>query len=876
MFIKKNHTQLAAEKQTELKQLSGYTQDQILAQLQTRLSGLDEAEVGQRQLQYGENTVRSQGALPAYRVLLAAFNDPFVYVLLFLMIVSALTNDRDGAIVMAIMILLSVLIRFTQEYRSQKASAALTKLIQNTTAVTRGGITRELPMDAVVPGDIVTLSTGDMIPADAYLLTTKDLFVNQSSLTGEAMPVEKRAHFDLSELSDEATAFDYPNLVYMGTDVLSGSGLAVILKTGADTFFGDIAQSATEVQGPSNFDTGMRQISRFLIGMMLILVPIVFLINGLTKHDWSQAFFFAIAVAVGLTPEMLPMIVNSNLAKGALAMAKKKVIVKHLHAIQNLGAIDTLFTDKTGTITEDRVVVMRHVDALGEKDDSVLWLAYMNSNYQTGWRNLMDQAVIDYVAKHKEELSDIPDKLTKVDEIPFDFDRRRLTVVVDSGDHQWMITKGAFEEMIHVSDYVLINGQVTPMTGALHDRLVQTNDALNQAGMRVLAVAYRMDVHEQSVYAVADEHNMILAGFLGFLDPAKPDAKEAISLLNDHGVHVKVLTGDNAIITQHVAQQVGIANTAVLAGNDVDDMDDQTLTKAVNTHDLFVKLNPLQKARIINVMKGHGHTVGFMGDGINDAPALRQADVGISVDNAADITKDVSGIILLEKSLLVLEDGILEGRRVYANAMKYIKMTISSNFGNALSVLIASIFLPFLPMLSIQLLVQNLIYDTAQMAIPWDNVDDETLAQPTPWRAEGLFRYTVLFGPLSSIFDVLTFLFLWFGLGIGAHAASIPWQHVFQAGWFVEGLFTQTLIVHIFRTRHIPSLRTPASAVVLLSTALALAVGGLLVLTPLRTAFDFGRLPWHFWPIVLLIIAGYILTVEISKALYVRRTGEWL
>lgn len=876
MFIKKNQTALAAAKQTELKQLSGYSQEQILAQLHTRLSGLDEAEVGKRQLQYGENTVQSQSALPAYRVLLAAFNDPFVYVLLFLMIVSALTNDRDGAIVMAIMILLSVIIRFTQEYRSQKASAALTKLIQNTTAVTRDGITRELPMDAVVPGDIVTLSTGDMIPADAYLLTTKDLFVNQSSLTGEAMPVEKKAEYDTTDLPKEATAFDYPNLVYMGTDVLSGSGLAVILKTGGATFFGDIAESASAVQGPSNFDTGMRRISRFLITMMMILVPIVFLINGLTKRDWTQAFFFAIAVAVGLTPEMLPMIVNSNLAKGALAMAKKKIIVKQLHAIQNLGAIDTLFTDKTGTITEDRVVVMRYVDALGEKDDSVLRLAYMNSNYQTGWRNLMDQAVIDYVEKHKGERQLLPGTLTKVDEIPFDFDRRRLTVVVQNDDHQWMITKGAFEEMIQVSDFVLINGQVTPMTGALHDRLLQTNEQLNQSGMRVLAVAYRQDVHSQSVYSVADEHNMILAGFLGFLDPAKPDAKEAISLLNDHGVRVKVLTGDNAIITQHVATQVGITNTAVLAGNDVDDLDDQALAKAVATHDLFVKLNPLQKARIISVMKGHGHTVGFMGDGINDAPALRQADVGISVENAADITKEVSGIILLEKSLLVLEDGILEGRRVYANAMKYIKMTVSSNFGNALSVLIASIFLPFLPMLSIQLLVQNLIYDTAQMAIPWDNVDPETLAQPTPWRAEGLFRYTVLFGPVSSVFNVLTFLFLWFGLGVGNAPSNLALQAMFQAGWFIEGLFTQALIVNVFRTRHVPSFKTPASAVVLLATGLALAVGSLLVLTPLRVAFDFGTLPGQFWPWVLLIIAGYVLTVEAMKAVYVKRTGTWL
>lgn len=877
MMFNKTISRRDASTQEKTAALTRYSQQEpqaIFAALKTQEAGLSSQEAAERLEQDGPNTVVTQHPRPWYLILFAAFNEPFVWVLLLLCAVSTMTADYDGARMMGLMIILSVSIHFWQEYRSQKESHALAALIANTTAITRAGETKEHPMDEVVPGDIVQLATGDMIPADAYLVATHDLFVNQSSFTGEAMPVEKKA--GAATLSDEQSLFDAPNLVFMGTDVISGSGTAVILKTGDATYFGDMASQISDKPAPTSFEQGMRAISRVLISMMLVLVPVVFVINGITKHDWSQAFFFAIAVAAGLTPEMLPMIVNSNLAKGALAMSKRKVIVKRLHAIQNLGAIDTLFTDKTGTITEDRVVVMRYVDATGETDPAVLRMAYMNANYQTGWHNLMDTAVVDYAREHQHLLTDLPSGLTKIDEIPFDFERRRLTVVVANDAHQWMITKGAFEEMLAVCDRVQLNGDVLPLTPERIRKLEQTNAAMSGQGMRMIVVAYRQDVHQQEIYTPADEQQMVLAGFLGFLDPAKPDAKEAIGLLGAHGVRVKVLTGDNAIITQHVAEEVGIANQLVATGNDVDAMDDSALRQAVETTDLFVKLSPMQKARIIKTMRAAGHTVGYMGDGINDTAALREADVSISVDTAADITKDASGIILLEKSLLVLEDGILEGRRVYANAMKYIKMTIASNFGNAFSVLVASIFLPFLPMLAIQLLVQNLIYDTSQMTIPWDNVDEATLAQPTPWRAKGLLRYTLTFGPLSSIFDITTFLFLWFGLGVGTHAASMPAQHLFQAGGFVVGLFTQSLVVHVLRTRQTPFWRAPASAIVILSTMMALLVGLFIILSPFHQAFDFGILPVTYWPGAAVIILIYLILVETVKRIYLKRGRPWL
>ncbi len=869
MMNKKNLLARKSNKDQELKKLAILSDRDLFLNLRTSLQGLSEEDAQSRLEEYGPNEVSAQKPTPGILLLLQAFNDPFVYVLALLALVSLLTNDLEAALVMVIMILASVVITFIQEYRSQKASIALKEMIENTAAVTRNGETKEIPMDEVVPGDILTLATGDMIPADAVLIWTKDLFVNQSSLTGESMPVEKFLVND-QRLTEDLTALDLTNLVFMGTDVLSGQGKAIILKTGQKTFFGDIAKNATSKRGKTTFDIGLAKVSKLLLQMVMVLFPLVFLLNGLTKGDWSSAFFFAIAVAVGLTPEMLPMIVSSNLAKGALTLSKHKVIVKELASIQNLGSMDVLCTDKTGTITEDRVVLVQHLDPLGNENEQVLNLAFMNSTYQTGWKNLMDIAVINYFETQDRHLP--YQNVQKIDEIPFDFSRRRLTVVMKTDEHQLMITKGAVEEMADVCKYVEINGKISELTSEIRQQLQAVNEKMNRQGMRVITVAVRRDAHDEAIYSTEDEKEMVLVGFMGFLDPAKASAKPAIRSLHQHGVVVKVLTGDNAIVAQKVCQDVGIPAENYLLGNQVDELSDEELYQAAETTNLFAKLNPMQKARIIESLQSKGHTVGFMGDGINDAPALRKADVGISVDTAADITKDASSIILLEKSLSVLENGVLEGRRVFSNMMKYIKITISSNFGNVFSILVASAFLPFLPMLSIQLLLQNLIYDIAQLTIPWDNVDEEELQVPTKWETKGLLKFTVCIGPISSIFDIITFLVMWFTFG----ANTIATQNLFQTGWFMVGLTTQSLVVLMVRTKKIPFIKSRPAPQVLISLLLAVAAGGLVVLTPIADQFDFVRLPSEYWLWYILIVVAYMITTQLGKVIYIKIAKEWI
>lgn len=870
MMNKRTVEMKKTSKDQELKKLALLSERELMMELRTSEKGLSEEDAKQRLDEYGPNEVSAQKPTPAIIMFLEAFKDPFVYVLALLMVVSAATKDYEAAIVMSIMILASVIIAFIQEYRSQKASLSLKELIENTSAVTREGVTKEIPMDEIVPGDIVTLATGDMIPADAVLVWTKDLFINQSSLTGESMPVEKFVDAGVDRHQKNISAIDMQDLVFMGTDVLSGQGKAIILKTGQNTFFGDIAKNATTQRGKTSFDIGLTKVSKLLLRMVMILFPVVFLINGLTKGDWADAFFFAIAVAVGLTPEMLPMIVTSNLAKGALSLSKHKVIVKELPSIQNLGSMDVLCTDKTGTITEDRVVLVQHLNPLGEVDDQVLDMAFLNSHYQTGWKNLMDIAVINF---YEESNAKSPfQQITKLDEIPFDFSRRRLTVVVNADGHQFMITKGAVEEMEAVCTHAEINGEIVPLTPELQQKMREVNVKMNQQGMRALAVAVKKDVHSDAIYSIADEQGMTLIGFMGFLDPAKESAITAIKSLHEHGINVKVLTGDNDIVAKKVCVDVGIEVDTVLLGSQIEQMTDEQMAEEVEQTNLFAKLNPMQKSRIIETLQKNGHTVGFMGDGINDAPALRKADVGISVDTAADITKDASSIILLEKSLNVLEAGVIEGRKVFSNMMKYIKITISSNFGNVFSILVASAFLPFLPMLSIQLLIQNLIYDIAQLAIPWDNVDEEDLIKPVRWETSGLTKFTVCIGPVSSIFDIMTYLVMWFVF----HANTVGSQALFQTGWFVVGLVSQTLVVQMVRTRKMPFIQSIASPQVLLSSAGAVIVGLLIVLTPIRSYFDFVKLPANYWPWFIIIIVLYLITVEIAKRLYIHITKEWI
>ncbi|MGO3836903.1 MAG: magnesium-translocating P-type ATPase [Vagococcus sp.] len=861
-----------SNKNTELKKLARLSDRELMMEFRTSPKGLTKEDAEVRLEEYGENKVDVKKPKPWYVVFVESFMDPFIYVLAGLLVVSALTKDYEAVVVMSIMIFVSATIRFTQDYKAQKESLALQDLVKHTCAVMRDDMIKERPMEDVVPGDIVSLSAGDMIPADSVLIWTKDLFVNQSSLTGESMPVEK---YELAKETDslpkDVSAIDLNNLIFMGTDVLSGQGKAIILKTGQQTFFGDIAKHASTARALTSFDQDLNRISKLLLRMVSVLFPIVFLINGLSKGDWTQAFFFAIAVAVGLTPEMLPMIVTSNLAKGSQTLAKKKVIVKELNAIQNLGSMTILCTDKTGTITEDRVVLVEHVSPMGDDDPKVLEMAFLNSNYQTGWKNLMDHAIINYYETNPDKLEH--STIEKIDEIPFDFSRRRLTVALKRDGHQLMITKGAVEEMASVCSHVEIDGEIIPLTDELLEKMGAVNRKMNEQGMRVITVAYKRDVHSDPIYSVSDEKDMILVGFVGFLDPAKQSAITAISSLHQHGVTVKVLTGDNEIVSRKVCGDVGIEIDKAYTGADIDNMTEDEFNQAVLDTHLFAKLNPMQKARIIKALQAQGNSVGFMGDGINDAPALRTADVGISVDTAADITKEASSIILLEKSLTVLEDGVIEGRKVFKNMMKYIMITISSNFGNVFSVLVASAFLPFLPMLSLQLLVQNLIYDISQLAMPWDNVDDEQIMKPVKFEIKNLFKFTVSIGPISSIFDIVTFGVMWFIIG----ANTVEQQSLFQTGWFLVGLISQTLVVYVVRTEKIPFIQSKASAPMVIMSLLAVVTGVLIVFSRhMRDAFDFTALPSNYWGWLIGIVFVYMVLVQFVKTRYIKKYKTWL
>lgn len=856
-------------KKSDLKAFAKLDSAALLDQLKTSTAGLRREEATRRLEDYGPNIIENHQLTAWYVILWHAFRNPFSLVLAFLAVVSVLTAEYEPALYICLMIIVSAAVSFIQEYKSQKASDALREMIENTTYVKRENEYHEIPMDEIVPGDIIKLQTGDMIPADAILLQSKDLFINQASLTGESFPVEKKVpekNETVAQKWDQRSVMDIPNVLFMGTDVLSGSGEIVIIKTGKATMFGDIAkQSSSAAKIQSSFDKGINQISRLMLMMVAILFPIVFFINWFTKGLAFDAFFFAIAVAVGLTPEMLPMIVNTNLAKGAVALSKKKVIVKELAAIQNLGAMDILCTDKTGTLTEDRVVMMTYVDAKGKKQEDVLNAAFINAYFQTGWKNLMDIAVIQYFEKGVRNLDH--EQMEKVDEIPFDFSRRLLSVVVNDHGRHLMVTKGAVEEMDDICTHVMENGIAVPITAEKLDAIRKVNLEMNLQGMRVLTVGQRILTDDElENFDQSSEKEMTLLGFIGFLDPAKASSKNAVTSLHEHGVSVKVLTGDNAIVAKKVCEDVGISAAHYYLGTQIDDMSDEVLYEAARNTHLFAKLSPLQKSRIIEVLR-KSHTVGFMGDGINDAPALRAADIGISVDTAADITKEASSIILLEKSLEVLETGVIEGRKVFSNMMKYIRITLSSNFGNVFSVLVASAFLPFLPMLSVQLLTLNLIYDISQLTIPWDNVDSEEIEKPVQWGTRGLAKFVVMIGPLSSIFDIATFGVLWFILGYQSqHLAPF-----FQAGWFIESLATQALAFHILRTRHVPFLKSRAARGVIFSTLGAFIVGILFLETSIGQAISLRPVEPQFWFWWMIIVVTYVIVLQIGKIQYYKK-----
>ena len=830
--------------------------------------GLSRAEAQARLASFGPNRVSKEHKASIAEELWGRLRNPLNGLLLTLAVISLFLGDVRAAVVILIMVVLAVVTAFVQEHRSNEAAARLRAMVHTRASVRRtptpaGDPFEEVTLDSLAPGDVVRLSAGDMIPADLRLLEAKDLFINQSALTGEAMPAEKQAQAGEGRGDDP---FDLPNLCFMGANVVSGYATGVILRTGSATFFGQLAKDLAGKEVPTAFDRGIEKFAWLMIRFILVMAPTVFLINGLTKHDWLEALLFAVAVAVGLTPEMLPMIVTVNLARGAVAMSREKVIVKRLSAIQNIGAMDVLCTDKTGTLTQDRIILKRHLDIRGEESDEVLRYAFLNSHFQSGLRNLLDDAVLAHVELHKELGSD--GGYAKVDELPFDFSRRRLSVVVASanGKHV-LICKGAVEEIFAVCTSYKV-GEETGVLDASHFQTAkQEMEALNADGFRVVAVAFKTIEQPKADYKLEDESGLTLLGYIAFLDPPKDSAGEAIAALAAKGVRIKILTGDNEIITRKVCAEVKLDVGTVLLGSVIATMSDDDLSEAASQTTVFAKLTPAQKERVIGALHRRGHVVGFLGDGINDSPALKAADVGVSVDTAVDIAKESADIILLEKNLLVLRTGVIEGRRTFANITKYIRMGASSNFGNMFSVLGASIFLPFLPMAPIQVLTNNLLYDFSQSTIPTDNVDEDYLSAPRRWDISNIFKFMVCIGPISSIFDYATFAMMLYVFGAWTNPP------LFQTGWFVESLLTQTLIVHIIRTARIPFIESRASPALIATTVIICTIGISLPFTWAGSALGFVALPWHYWPLVAIMMLTYAVMTHLAKVWFVRRWG---
>ncbi len=879
--------------------VAGLAPADALAVLNTSMAGLTKEEVISQREIYGSNAVTSGREDSLIKKLISAFINPFTVILIALAVVSFFTDvhlapigqkDPTTVIIIIVLVLISGLLQFVQEARSGNAAAKLQEMIKITTAVERVGLgVREIDLDEVVVGDIVHLAAGDMVPADLRILQAKDLFVSQSALTGESEPVEKLGTADPDYENRSLT--DTHNLAFMGTNVVSGTAVGVVVTTGDDTVFGDMAQEIGDIEVQTSFEKGVNAVSWVLIRFMLAMVPIVLFINGFTKGNWTEALLFAISIAVGLTPEMLPTIVTASLAKGAVAMSKKKTIIKNLNSIQNLGSIDVLCTDKTGTLTQDKVVLEYYLDVHGEPSVRVLRHGFLNSYFQTGLKNLIDVAIIERTRRQGEEepsLRGLTEFYEKVDEVPFDFERRRMSVVVeDKNGKTQMVTKGAVEELLAICSHVEYRGMVGHLTDEIKEDIANTVGRLNDQGMRVIAVAQKTNPSPVGEFSVADENEMVLIGYLAFLDPPKETTAEAIQGLQEYGVEVKVLTGDNERVSRTICDQVGLPVENLLLGTDVDNLDDEELSRAVEETTVFAKLSPQQKARVVTSLRENGHSVGFLGDGINDAAAMRASDVGISVNNAVDIAKESADVILLEKDLRVLGEGIIEGRKTYGNMIKYIKMTASSNFGNVFSVLIASAFLPFLPMAAIHLVLLNLIYDISCISIPWDNVDEEFLREPRKWDASSIASFMLWIGPTSSIFDVTTFALMYFIIApslVGGKlyteltdpALQAYFVAVFQAGWFVESMWSQTLVIHMIRTPKVPFLQSRASAPVFLLTFAGIILLTIIPFTGVGAAIGLAPLPPVYFAWLALTVVLYMALAQWFKNIYVRRYGELL
>ena len=867
-----------------------------LAFYHTSLKGLDQEQVEENRDLYGENTITKGQEDSIFKKIYESIINPFTIILLVIAFISLVTNvwlakpgqeDPTTSIIIVVLVLISGGIRFVQELRSDKATTNLSKMIVNTATVIRDCLEQELPIDELVVGDLVKLSAGDMIPADVILFESRDFFVQQSGLTGESDAVEKLA-LNKATGQNVDSLLEAESLAFMGTNVISGSATAMVLAVGDDTMMGAIEQTLNTYDEPTSFEREMNSISWLLIRLMLVMVPIVFFANGLTDGDWLEAGVFALSVGVGLTPEMLPMIITASLAKGSIIMAKEKVVIKKLNAIQDLGAIDILCTDKTGTLTQDEIVLEYPLDIHGDLDMAVLRRAYLNSHFQTGLKNLMDRAIISRTEKEAKEhaiLQNLDTSFQKIDELPFDFERRRMSVIVkDDSNVVSMVTKGALEEMLNISTHVEYRGEVIPLTEDIRQEVLAEVGQLNRQGLRVLGVGYKSGLREDYAYTVTDERDMILTGYLAFLDPPKPSAAPAIQALLEHGVKTKILTGDNEKVTQAICEKVGLDVEHILLGADIDQMTDQELADVVEKVTVFAKLSPDQKARIILQLKRNGHGVGYMGDGINDAPSMKVADVGISVDTAVDIAKETADVILLDKDLMVLETGIVEGRKVYANMTKYIKMTVSSNFGNIFSLLVASIFLPFLPMAPVHLIVLNLVYDLSCVALPFDNVDQDFLKQPHTWEAKSITRFMVWMGPISSVFDILTFIFLYFiivPLVTGHHyvhgsESALQFIILFQTGWFIESMWSQTMVIHMLRTAKVPFVQSRPAWLVIFTTLVAAFFVTSLPYGPLVNILRLAPLGLPYFLFLVGIIFLYMFSVTVIKKLYIKKYKEWL
>ena len=849
---------------------------------QTATQGLDSEETTKRQSIYGRNEIEHEKKIRPLTMFIMAFINPFIGVLTVLIIISyfldvylASPEEKDftSIAIIATMVILSTILRFWQEYKASVSSESLQKMVTNTCTVIRdNGTEQETGISSLVPGDIVKLAAGDMIPADIRIIETKDLFVSQGTLTGESESIEKKPVADC-KCDTIRTIVELDNICFMGSNVVSGSATGIVVSTGNNTYLGTIAKSIAGHRASTAFDKGIAKVSMLLIRFMLIMVPFVFLINGLTKGEWLDAFLFAVSVAVGLTPEMLPMIVTVNLSKGAVAMSRKKTIVKDLNAIQNFGAMNILCTDKTGTLTCDQIVLEKYINADGTSDNSrrILRHAYFNSFFQTGLKNLMDKAILSHVKEL--EMESVRESYKKVDEIPFDFARRRMSVVVeDVNGKRQIITKGAVEEMMQICSHTEVGNKVVPFTPELRVKAYEISKKMNHQGLRVLAVAQKSFLSKENNFAVEDESGMVLIGYLAFLDPPKQSAAKAIKQLHAHGIEVKVVSGDNDAVVRTISRQVGIDTANVLTGAELSAMSDVQKQEAVLKTTVFAKVTPLQKTEIITILQAQGNTVGFLGDGINDAAALRQSDIGISVDSAVDIAKESADIILLEKDLMVLENGVIEGRRTFGNITKYMKMTASSNFGNMFSVLAASAFLPFLPMLSIHLLVQNLLYDISQTTIPFDRMDEDYLRKPRRWDASDLSRFMIFIGPISSIFDITTYLLMWYVFNCSSPVA----QSLFQSGWFVEGLLSQTLIVHMIRTKKIPFIQSRASWPVMSMTLAIMAVGIIIPFTKFGSYIGLTPLPLSYFPWLAVTLIAYCVLTQLIKEWYIKKFKRWL